>query len=109
MEAALENLKTETVKQVKVLSQKNKETESTKRQNDVKELLDKQDKNDINVASDERKADLNQLTEDLTAKKKKLDTATQKSDDFKKELELINAKIKQYTDERKLVPGDRKL
>jgi chromosome segregation ATPase len=52
---------------------------------------------------------LNQLTDDLTAKKKKLDTATQKSDDFKKELELINAKIKQYTDERTLVPGDAKL
>jgi hypothetical protein len=111
MEAALVNLKTETVKQVKLLSQKNKETESTKRQNDVKELLDnaKKDKNDINVASDERKAELNQLTDDLTAKKKELDEAKQKSDDFKKELELINAKIKQYTDERKLVPGDAKL
>jgi hypothetical protein len=111
MEAALVNLKTETVKQVKVLSQRNKENESTKRQNEVKELLDnaKKDKNDINVASDERKADLNQLTEDLTNKKKELDEAKQKSEDFKKELYLINAKIKQYTDERKLVPGDLKL
>jgi hypothetical protein len=109
MEAALENLKTETVKQVKVLSQKNKETETTKRQEEAKKRQNNEDKNDINVASDERKADLNQLTEDLTAKKKELDTATQKSDDFKKELELINAKIKQYTDEQKLVPGDVKL
>ena len=70
MEAALENLKTATVKQVKELSQKNKETETTKRQNDVKELLDNanKDKNDINVASDERKVELNKLIEQLTDK-----------------------------------------
>jgi chromosome segregation ATPase len=111
MEAALENLKTATVKQVKELSQKNKETETTKRQNDVKELLDNanKDKNDINVASDERKDALNTLTKELTDKKYQLDEAKQKSEDFKKELYLINAKIKQYTDELKLVPGDPKL
>jgi hypothetical protein len=107
MEAALVNLKTETVKQVKVLSQKNKETETTKRQNDVKALLDNanKDKNDINVASDEREDALNTLTKKLTDKKHELDEAKQKSEDFKKELYLINAKIKQYTEELALVPG----
>jgi hypothetical protein len=107
MEAALENLKTATVKQVKELSQKNKETETTKRQNDVKELLDNanKDKNDIHVASDEREDALNKITKELTDKKYQLDEAKQKSEDFKKELYLINAKIKQYTDELALVPG----
>ena len=105
MEAALVNLKTETVKQVKVLSQKNKETESTKRQEEAKKRQNNEDKNDVNVASDERKADLNQLTEDLTAKKKELEEAKQKSEDFKKELSLINDKIKQYTEEMALVPS----
>jgi hypothetical protein len=113
MEAALLNLKTETVKQVKVLSQRNKENESTKRQNDVKALLDNanKDKNDINVASDEREDALKKITKELTDKKYQLDEAKQKSDDFKKELDLINAKIKQYEDELKLVPvpGDAKL
>jgi chromosome segregation ATPase len=113
MEAALANLKAETVKQVKVLSQKNKENETTKRQNEVKAIQDavNLNKNDINVASDEREDDLKKLTDELTNKKKDLDTAKQKSDDFKKELELINAKIKQYTDEEKLVPapGDANL
>ena len=109
MEAALANLKSETVKQVKVLSQRNKETESTKRQEEAKKRQNNEDKNDITVAPDERENDLKELTKQLTEKKKELDTATQKSDDFKKDLELINAKIKQYTDEQKLVPGDANL
>jgi hypothetical protein len=113
MEAALANLKAETVKQVKVLSQKNKENETTKRQNEVKAIQDavNLNKNDINVASDEREDDLKKLTDELTNKKKDLEEAKQKSENFKKELELINAKIKQYTDEEKLVPapGDVKL
>ena len=111
MEAALENLKTETVKQVKVLSQKNKETETTKRQNDVKELLDNanKDKNDIHVASDEREDALNTLTKKLTDKKHELDTKNQEYNEIKSKLELINKQLKQYTDELKLVPGDPKL
>jgi hypothetical protein len=105
MEAALANLKAETVKQVKVLSQRNKENEYAKRQNEVKAIQDavNLNKNDINVAPDEREDDLKKLTEDLTDKKKELEEAKQKSEDFKKELELITAKIKQYEDELKLV------
>ena len=111
MEAALENLKTETVKRVRELSQKNKETETTKRQNDVKALLDNanKDKNDIHVASDEREDALNKITKELTDKKYQLDEAKQKSEDFKKELYLINKQLKQYSDELKMVPGDLKL
>lgn len=111
MEAALENLKTETVKQVKVLSQKNKETETTKRQNDVKALLDNanKDKNDIHVASDEREDALNKLINELTAKKRELDTKNQEYNEIKSKLDLINRQLKQYEDERKLVPGDSKL
>ena len=106
MEAALANLKAETVKQVKVLSQRNKENEYAKRQNEVKAIQDavNLNKNDINVAPDEREDDLKKLTEDLTDKKKELEEAKQKSEDFKKELELITAKIKQYEDELKLLP-----
>ena len=111
MEAALANLKAETVKQVKVLSQRNKENEYAKRQNEVKAIQDavNLNKNDINVAPDERDDDLKKLTEDLTDKKKELEEAKQKSEDFKKELELITAKIKQYEDEEKLVPSDTNL
>jgi chromosome segregation ATPase len=113
MEAALANLKAETVKQVKVLSQRNKENEYAKRQNEVKAIQDavNLNKNDINVAPDERDDDLKKLTDELTNKKKELEEAKQKSEDFKKELDLITAKIKQYEDEQKLVPvpGDAKL
>lgn len=111
MEAALLNLKTETVKQVKVLSERNKENESTKRQNDVKALLDNanKDKNDIHVASDEREDALNKLTNALTDKKHELDTKNQEYNEIKSKLALINDKIKQYTEELKLVPGDPKL
>jgi chromosome segregation ATPase len=111
MEAALENLKTETVKRVRELSQKNKETETTKRQNDVKALLDNanKDKNDINVASDERTDALEKITKDLTDKKHELDTKNQEYNEIKIKLELINKQLKQYSDELKMVPGDPKL
>jgi hypothetical protein len=111
MEAALENLKTETVKRVRELSQKNKETETTKRQNDVKALLDNanKDKNDIHVASDERKDALEKITKDLTDKKHELDTKNQEYNEIKIKLELINKQLKQYSDELKMVPGDPKL
>ena len=107
MEAALLNLKTETVKQVKVLSQRNKETETTKRQNEVKELLDNanKDKNDINVASDERKVALEKITKELTDKKHELETKNQEYNEIKSKLELINKQLKQYTEEMALVPG----
>ena len=107
MEAALENLKTETVKRVRELSQKNKETETTKRQNDVKALLDNanKDKNDIHVASDEREDALNKITKELTDKKHELDTKNQEYNEIKSKLELINKQLKQYTEEMALVPG----
>jgi chromosome segregation ATPase len=94
-----------------LLSKRNKDTEYNKRQDDVRAVLEASNlnKNDIHVASDEREVDLKKLTDDLTNKKRELDQEKQKSDDFKNDIDLINAKIKQYEDELKLVPvpGDR--